>query len=69
MIKRIWHRSRKNKIIIATVAVAWIIYAASWQMLDKGIPAIVAWIASGVYLTLVWNGNRNNLIKKYRYLR
>lgn len=63
MIKNMWKKSKRNKAIIVTTAAAWIVYAAAWQMLDKGIPAIVAWIASGAYLLLVWSGNKKRLIR------
>lgn len=66
MIKNMWKKSKRNKAIIVTTAAAWIVYAAAWQMLDKGIPAIVAWIASGAYLLLVWSGNKKRLMNKCR---
>lgn len=58
MIRKIWRRSRKNRIIITTAGAAWIICSISWQLIDRGAPAITAWLLSGAYLTMLWISNK-----------
>lgn len=57
-VKKAWSKSKKNRIIIASAVVAWITCSVSWQLLDKGTPAIAMWILSGAYLVALWAGNQ-----------